>query len=316
MARAWKNGKPLGFGSDGTVEIERIHIGNPPILIDDVNGNINQESVDRISKELKIRKLREDPIEAVKQSLVRAIRVLGKENTPIIKGKFGNTAYQFYSVALGDGYCYHDDPTFATSRGGAGEGIDRTTANTNICFEYYQTVGGYWTQRDFFTFLSGTTINGGTVNTGTFSIKGTAGTSNPDSRSVCVTESTQADPTSLVIGDFDAITLNSPTELITRKTFASWSTTAFNDMTLNASGIAAINTVSGGYTKFCVRYDSDIDNVSITPIDQRYNAVNGYSADQAGTSEDPTITGDYSAAGGIPNKIYQLNQAVNRSNTY
>src|SRR3990167_4725754 len=39
MARAWKGTKQLGF-VDGTVEIERFRIFNPPIVVDDPNGDI------------------------------------------------------------------------------------------------------------------------------------------------------------------------------------------------------------------------------------------------------------------------------------
>ena len=40
FAKASENGNPVGFGKDGTVEIERFKIYNPPILIDDINGDI------------------------------------------------------------------------------------------------------------------------------------------------------------------------------------------------------------------------------------------------------------------------------------
>ena len=39
-ARAWKDNEPLGFGADGSVEIERFKIYNPPILVEDPNGSI------------------------------------------------------------------------------------------------------------------------------------------------------------------------------------------------------------------------------------------------------------------------------------
>src|SRR3990167_1737916 len=38
FARAWRGTQQLGFGSDGSVEIERFRIFNPPILVDDPNG--------------------------------------------------------------------------------------------------------------------------------------------------------------------------------------------------------------------------------------------------------------------------------------
>ena len=46
FARAWKGEEQLGFGSDGSVEVERFRIFNPPILIDDPNGDIVREYPD------------------------------------------------------------------------------------------------------------------------------------------------------------------------------------------------------------------------------------------------------------------------------
>ena len=40
FAKAWKDGKQLGFGKDGSVEIERFRFFNPPFLVGDVNGDI------------------------------------------------------------------------------------------------------------------------------------------------------------------------------------------------------------------------------------------------------------------------------------
>src|SRR3990167_1069334 len=47
-----KRGTELrGFGADGSVEIERFRIYNPPILVDDPNGTIIREWTDEITKE-------------------------------------------------------------------------------------------------------------------------------------------------------------------------------------------------------------------------------------------------------------------------
>src|SRR3990167_3637881 len=59
FAKAWKNGKQMGFGKDGSVEIERFRIFNPPILVDDPNGTIIREWIDDMTKEKRQRKLRE-----------------------------------------------------------------------------------------------------------------------------------------------------------------------------------------------------------------------------------------------------------------
>ena len=47
FARAWKGAQQVGFGNDGTVEIERFRIFNPPVLVPDQNGAIVRESKDR-----------------------------------------------------------------------------------------------------------------------------------------------------------------------------------------------------------------------------------------------------------------------------
>src|SRR3990167_4688263 len=48
-ARAFKNGKPIGFGSRGRTEWERFRMFNPPILTNDPNGTIIREHNDVIT---------------------------------------------------------------------------------------------------------------------------------------------------------------------------------------------------------------------------------------------------------------------------
>jgi len=40
LIQAWKSGEPVGFGADGSVEIERIRVFNPPVLVPDTAGAI------------------------------------------------------------------------------------------------------------------------------------------------------------------------------------------------------------------------------------------------------------------------------------
>lgn len=99
FAKAWKGDKQLGFGKDGSVEIERFRIFNPPILVDDPNGDIVREWTDEKTGELKQRKLREDPIEAIRQTVAHNVKIVGKENAQIVIGKIGNTTSTFYPDA-------------------------------------------------------------------------------------------------------------------------------------------------------------------------------------------------------------------------
>jgi hypothetical protein len=87
FARASKNGKPLGFGPDGTVETERFRFFNPPILVDDPTGSIVREWTDSVTKQTVTRHLREDPIAAIRDDLAHAISLTGKEGAAIVRKK-------------------------------------------------------------------------------------------------------------------------------------------------------------------------------------------------------------------------------------
>lgn len=80
---------------------------------------------------------------------------------------------------------------------------------------------------------------------------------------IVLTGHTSASDTSLADGDFDNITLNSPTEYANRTSNVStYSNPQTHDFVLNASGITAINKT--GYSKFCFRNSGDVDNTSPT----------------------------------------------------
>lgn len=72
------------------------------------------------------------------------------------------------------------------------------------------------------------------------------------------------------------------------KTYAGWSTSAYNDFTLNANGIA--NITKGGVSKFGARVNWDTDN-SFTGTWASLSDVrfNHYMADQTGTDNDPKL---------------------------
>jgi hypothetical protein len=90
FARAWKGDKQLGFGKDGSVEIERFRIFNPPILVDDPEGTIIREWIDD-SGAVRQRKLREDPTAAIRADLAHTISIVGKDDANIVAGKVGRT---------------------------------------------------------------------------------------------------------------------------------------------------------------------------------------------------------------------------------
>ena len=79
------------------------------------------------------------------------------------------------------------------------------------------------------------------------------------------------------------------------KTHASWSTTAYNDFTLNADGLTNISLT--GISKFGSRSDHDIDNVAPGgpfTANQQDHAQCRF-ADQTGTAEDPKLVVTHTA---------------------
>jgi len=95
FARAWKGTEQLGFGADGSVEIERFRIFNPPIMVPD--GTKSTTTIHDHTFE--VDNFTENPLEAVRQSLAHTISIVGQEGTAITEGKVGNTTSTFYPNA-------------------------------------------------------------------------------------------------------------------------------------------------------------------------------------------------------------------------
>lgn len=77
--------------------------------------------------------------------------------------------------------------------------------------------------------------------------------------------------------------------------YASWSTTGYNDVTLNNSGRESVN--KNGITQFSVQTSWDINNSFTGAWALSSNSgFSGYFADQTGTTNDPKLTVTYLAA--------------------
>ena len=106
-----------------------------------------------------------------------------------------------------------------------------------------------------------------TITSVVFGLYVTAKQDNHGGMSVNIVASSPASNTALAASDFaSAFTLNSDTKFSTAKTIASISTSAYSDWTLNASGIAHVQTAieSDGIVKLGVRFEEDIDNSAPT----------------------------------------------------
>jgi len=310
FARAWRDGKQLGLGSDGTTDIERFLIYNPPVLIDDPNGPIVREAVDVITGEVRQRKLREDPVGALRQVIAHTVTVVGSENTGIVKGKIGNTTSTFYpsagAVTPVDGAVGNDveSGTWTTNRGAASGTTIRTgtTAEVGFIRNYTDQIWRTWFRGVWLFDTS--TIGSDTVSSATFSLYGQGSSwSNAGTgfvNEIALVSSNPASTASLANGDYSSF---GTTQLASNIAISAWSTAGYNDFALNASGISTIAT--GGITKLGTRQENDRANSEPTvDATDRLSGAQAYTADQTGSTQDPKLVVVHS--GGAPSSTSAL----------
>ena len=305
LAKAWKDGQPLGFSKDGSVEVERFRFYNPPIMVDDPNG-----TVERVRSNGSIRKLREDPIAAIKESLAHTIKNTGKISGVIVSGKVGNTVSTFYpdpnveSTSV-DGMVEQDSTAadFTAIRNAAGtlsrdNSADDTAArleSSNINADGFR-----WRaiRRGIYLFDTSAIDDADSIDSATLSLSGFAKSdalsATPD---INIYSSAPASNTALAAGDYDSL---GTTAFSTTITYASFDATNYNDFALNASGLAAITKT--GVSKFGSRNA----NYDVADVDPPYVAVSNSSldvdtADTSGTTSDPKLVVTHTAASGPAN---------------
>lgn len=285
FARAWEKEKQIGFGKDGSVDIERFRIFNPPVLVDDPNGAIVRKGgIDFDGKKQPDRKLREDPKEAILQSLSHTISLVGKSDKNILKGKVGNTISTFYPDAdpestSVDGHLYRDDhdSNWTNTRNNTiATGSDDSGTIINIV-----TNTGYFLERGFLLFDTSAISTTYTILSATLSVyeSTTHTTANADSVSAHIVSSSPASNTSLVVGDYDQVGSISFASV----PYASFAVDSYQDFSLNSAGLS--NITKAGISKFGIRDSNDLNNI----VPSGLNRIQFYTADQIGTSTDPKL---------------------------
>ncbi len=306
FARAWKDGIPVGFGADGTVEIERFRIFNPPVLVADPNGDIIKDYTDRVGK-VTNQRFREDPKEALKQVIADNVRIVGKNGKNIVPGKIGNTTDTYYPNA---------DPESTTvdgkiSQGGSWVNTWTNTRNSATAFNsfpsntsgefagaYAFVTSGNWNEmyRSAFLFDTSAIADTDTISSATFSIYVTSKADPNSEMSFMVGTSSPASNTNLTTSDWANETRFGTTHLASDIAYSSISTSAYNDFALNATGISNVSLT--GITKLGVRSTQDADNSTPTWGASVYKHISGSYADNTGTTQDPKLVVVHTEAGG------------------
>lgn len=306
FARIWQKNAQIGFGEDGTVDIERFRIFNPPVLVPDGTKTLlsacdKTSSTSSLCKDTYADNYRQDPQEAILLTLINAVST-GKHHPTghIQKNKVGRTTSVFYTDAGSggtvntDGYAVSNGKSsFSAACADAGGSTDgnSTGVENYIRVRNVNNATGRSCFRTFFVFDT-TTLSGSTVDSATLSLWGTGVVQDFTGPTYAVYGGTLANNNEIVASDFSG-TIGNTTAFSSTFTSGTWTSGAYNNISLNSSGIAYIDTNSK--TIIGLR-NANYDVAGGTPAGFGNNSVQGYFADRTGTTNDPFLTVESTAS--------------------
>lgn len=317
-ARVSRGGKQIGFGKDGTVDIERFKIFNPPILVPDKNGEILRHTpASKLHPVETFDRYRKDPKEAILQAIEHTVDVKKQKfnDAKIVVGKIGNTTSTFYPAAGAnspvDGSVYYDPSSTTWSA------IHDYTGTATAAYVTQNWVysGGMqcssttnqWKGiiRGYVLFDTSSIGATDTIDSATFSLYGQWKDSNTDV-SYNVYSGIPDSDSNITTSDFDYNQFGT-TAYSSAITHSSYSTAGYNDWVFNATGEAAIarngetkpaGGNNSGITYLGLRCVADADDSEPSYVTSAFRRAYGYSADETGTSKDPKLVVEHTSAGG------------------
>jgi RHS repeat-associated protein len=330
-ARAWDtDDQPIGFGRDGSVEIERFRAMNPPILVGDPVGTIERRFTDRETGLEVVNTYREDLREATLQDLAHTISVKKQRFGPnrIIPGKVGRTTLTARSTDGNndpvDNYMYRgpQSETFANIRSGNGEGVGSgSDANNwaawlraNVTSNQYQ-----YLVRGMSIFDTSAITTSDTVDSATFSWKCSQTDSTLGTADFHIFFGTTAANNSLAASDYQSnvgvssIGSTSYSTANTNKNITASSAT-WNNITL--SSLSGITKGNGARTKIGYGLSWDVQNTTtgLTWSSGQDTYIGIHFADTAGTTDDPKLVVEYTSTTVLQDLNYTYDAAGNVTN--
>lgn len=309
FARAWTpKGEQIGFGEDGSVDVERFLIYDPPILVPDPNGDIVQRIENKVNGSdevtIEIRRLREDPELAIKQRLVAIIFSKQQKfiESEIVPGKVGNTTSTFNSAAganspVDGSIQMENQATWSAARDAVtGTAVETTAANSNTYTGKYS--NNFYVGHGLYLFDTSAITDTDTISSATLTLfaRGTRFNGDNDGDDhYAVYASNPAANNTLATADFDAISRTAFSGTLDIGSF-NITVDAANVLTFNATGIAAID--KAGISKFSIQEGHDALNSAYAGANNTENSVGFRHADQTGSATDPLFTIEHAAGGG------------------
>lgn len=181
--------------------------------------------------------------------------------------------------------------TWAAARDTATGQGSSTSITSGILFCRYNG-NTYMLGRNHYGFDTSSLTSGATISSATFYKRWSIvnDLDNDGNDYAAVVSSSPASNTALAIGDYDAFGLTAYSSNVDWGTVGTSAHTAY---TINATGLAAINT--SGVTNWGLRHGHDIVDEAVTAN----NNCTGYYADQSGTTNDPYLSVTYTLASAL-----------------
>ncbi len=288
FVRAWKDGTPVGFGSDGTIEIERILLRyentHSYLYVPDEKGDFVIEILNEDGA-VDTYKYREDPEEALLRRLEHIINDIGKTDENIVFGKRGSTVTVIdQTTTTGDQLLSDAMLTYALARDAATGTVSNMSAAGAQNWLHNSLITTYYVRRVQIGFDTSSIPDSDVISAATMTVYSNAtGGADTDGYDVVLLNNTAAGTSSpLVAGDFDGFPSTSIGSLdLTNLTNIN------ANVAITLTDFAVINKT--GTTLIGVRLSGDINNSTPT----------GSNVLRIGQASDyPFLTVTHAAAGG------------------
>lgn len=309
FARAWDvKGDQIGFGKDGSIDIERFRIINPPILVPD---GTTHEVTDDNGNIVQVPNYKEDLRAALLKTLEHIISVKTEKfsGENIVSGKIGRTTTTIFpnpdpeSTSV-DGYVWNNPgggswSSLVTAGSGTGAGPSSSFLSAGIS-SGNTTDSWALNTRFYFLFDTSSIPDGNTISSSTLSVWINAkGDSLGITPSINVYSSSPASSTNLVNADYSAV---GSTTYSTSKSYSSVVTGAYANFALNANGIAAID--KAGVSKFSIRNNYDVTATAPVWSSSLNSFFTFFFAERTGTTNDPMLVVEHSVYS-VPASVLQ-----------
>lgn len=287
-ARAKENGEAVGLGVR-EVEWERFRFVNPPVKVP--AGTYREETID--GQTVQVENFREDAGAALREIIAHAVGVVAKSGPPRKPGSIGHTTttvYGYNDATMGRSLTDTAGEDWSVLVAGAGNNISGTNGQyTVILYGLSDSLSNKWRANWSYPIAFDTSVLGGDIvvsATYSYSQNDKADTFTGGSGvSLCVVGWTPAiDVDTIGLGDYGQLGAS----IFGQVAHTATTNGVYNDIALNASGIAAIDPF--GYTTLGLRSDAAISGTPPTWEATKNFRIRAYGVDTAGQVTDPKLT--------------------------